>query len=278
MNGDASTSKAAGSIPAVAAQVIRTRQHATATYQKVQDERKRPIRGLWVRNQRYYAQMTVEDPTTGKKQVRRVHLEGASTPAQARVKFEELLVSRRKGSLTTLKRTPTFSEFADKYLEFYRQAKDAKRASTIETEGYAIDRWKAHLGNLRLNQIKRVHVDSFIAKRQSENKSARTVNLEVTIFRNVMKRAIDQKLIAQLPTENLRPLKSKPHKRQLVLREQIDQMLALCQHSLCWDGNARRHTQRFGQHQLRRNPESFATACCRRLGRMDGGSAKSGRQ
>ncbi len=229
MNGNESTSKAANGVLAVAAQVVRTRQHATATYQKVQDERKRPIRGLWVRNQRYYAQMTVEDPHTGKKQVRRVHLEGANTPAQAREKFEELLVSRRKGSLTTLKRTPTFSEFAEKYLEFYRQAKDAKRASTIETESYAIDRWKAHLGNMRLNQIKRMHVDGFVAKRQSENKSARTVNLEVTIFRNVMKRAIDQKLIAHLPTDNLRPLKSKPHKRQLVLREQIDQMLDMCQ-------------------------------------------------
>ncbi len=232
MNGNASTSKAASSILA-AAQVVHTRQHANGIYQKVQDERKRPIRGLWVRNQRYYAQMTVEDPHTGKKQVRRVPLEGARTHAQARQQFEELLVNRRKGNLTTLKRTPTFSEFADSYLEFYHQAKDAKRASTLETEAYAIDRWKAQLGNLRLNQIKRIHVDSFVARRQSENKSARTVNLEVTVFRNVMKRAIDQKLIAQLPTENLRPLKSKARKRQLVMRAQIDQMLTLC-HQPCF--------------------------------------------
>ena len=49
----------------------------------------------------------------------------------------------------------------------------------------------------------------------------------ITVFRNVMKRAIDQKLITHLPTENLRPLKSKPRKRQLVLREQIDLLL-------CW--------------------------------------------
>jgi integrase len=56
--------------------------------------------------------------------------------------------------------------------------------------------------------------------------------LEVTIFRNVLKRAVDQKLLTQLPTENLRPLKSKPHKRQLVMREQIDQMLAICQQPL----------------------------------------------
>ena len=54
----------------------------------------------------------------------------------------------------------------------------------------------------------------------------------MTIFRNVMRRAIDQKLITHLPTENLRPLKSKPHKRQLVLREQIDQLLAVARQPL----------------------------------------------
>ena len=229
MKGNVSTSNPTGIVPAVSAQVVRTSQHQAPTYQKVCDERKRPLRGLWVRNGRYYAQMTVEDPHTGRKQVRRVPLEGALTAAQAKQQFDELLVSRRKGSLPVLKQTPDFNSFADTYLNFYQQAKDAKRASTMETEGYAIARLKAHLGHLRLNQIKRVHIVSFIAKRQAENKSARTVNLEITVFRNVMKRAIDQKLITHLPTENLRPLKSKPRKRQLVLREQIDLLLAVCQ-------------------------------------------------
>ena len=232
MKGNVSTSNPTGIVPAVSAQVVRTSQHQAPTYQKACDERKRPLRGLWVRNGRFYAQMTVEDPHTGRKQVRRVPLEGALTTAQAKQQFDELLVNRRKGTLPVLKQTPDFATFAVSYLDFYRQAKDAKRASTLETEAYAIDRWKEHLGHLRLNQIKRIHIDSFIAKRQAENKSARTVNLEVTIFRNVLKRAVDQKLLTQLPTENLRPLKSKPHKRQLVMREQIDQMLAICQQPL----------------------------------------------
>ena len=228
MKGNESTSKAASEIQAAQTQVVRTRQHRRSQYQKVSDERKRPIRGLWVRNNRFYAQLTLEDPHTGQKQVRRVPLEDVTTPAQARQKLEDLLVNRRKGNLPVLKRTPSFSDFADAYLEFYRQAKDAKRASTLETEQYAINQWKAHLGHMRLNQIKRIHVDNFIGERQEAGKSARTVNLEVTVFRNVMKRAIDQKLITHLPTENLRPLKSRPRKRQLVLREQIDQILALC--------------------------------------------------
>lgn len=199
-----------------------------AKYQRVKDERKRDVRGLWVRNGRYYAQMTIEDQYTGQKQVRRVPLEGATTPAQAKQKMEELRVNRRKGELPVLKLTPKFSEFADKYMEFYNQAKDLKRASTLETEQYAINQWKAHLGERRLDHIKRIHIDSFIAARQAAGKSARTVNLEVIVFRNVMKRAIDQKWITHLPTENLRPLKSKPRKRELVLRPNIDKLLETC--------------------------------------------------
>jgi len=182
---------------------------------------------LWVRNGRYYAQLTVEDEHTGQKQVRRIPLEGATTPAQARQKLEDLCVNRRKGKLPMLKRTPKFSDFADAYMEFYRQVKDAKRASPLETEQYAINQGKAHLGQRRLDQIKRVHSDSFIAARQKAGKSAWTVNLEVTVFRNVMKRAIDEKWILHLPTENLRPLKSKPRKRELVARKGIDNLLCV---------------------------------------------------
>lgn len=228
MTGKASPSNERQDFPAAGTQIVQKRQHRTAAYQRVVDERKRPIRGLWVRNNRYYAQLTIEDEHSGQKKVRRIPLEGVTTSAQARQKLQDLLVNRRKGKLPVLKRTPKFTDFADKYLEYYDQAKDAKRASTMETEKYAIKQWKAHLGEVRLDQIKRIHVDHFIAARQKAGKSARTVNLEVTIFRNVLRRAIDQKLILHLPTENLRPLKSKPRKRQLIVRQEIDTLLNVC--------------------------------------------------
>jgi hypothetical protein len=36
----------------------------------------------------------------------------------------------------------------------------------MKTERYAINQWKRHLGYLRLDKIRRVHIDGFIAKRQ----------------------------------------------------------------------------------------------------------------
>ena len=104
------------------------------------------------------------------------------------------------------------------------------------TCGYAIDRLKEHLGHLSLNKIKRIHLDSFITKRQKAGVSARTVNLEITIFRNVLNRAIDQELISTLPTENLRPLKSTTVKRELTPAEGIERLCTLPFQSLFFDG------------------------------------------
>jgi integrase len=196
---------------------------------KVRDERKRPIRGLWVRGGRYYAQITVEDPHTGIKKVRRVPLEEAKTAAQARDQMQDLMVGRRKGLLPVLKRTPKFAEFSETYIQFHKAAKDAKRSSTLKTEGYAIDRWREHIGHVRIDKINRTHIDHFIAARQKAKKSARTVNLEVTVLRNVLNKAIDDKLLNRLPTENLRPLKKQIKKRPLVSTDQIE---ALCRAAL----------------------------------------------
>ncbi len=204
--------------------VVSPRQHRRATYRKVLDQRKRPIRGLWQRNGRYYAQITIEDQNTGLKGVKRVPLEGATTNAQAVAKFQEMLTQRRKGSLPVLKRTPKFADYAEQYLDYYKQVKDAKRESTLETERGAINHWNEHLGHVRLDRITRALVNDYIAKRQESGVSGRTVNLDVICFRNVMKRAVDDGWITSLPTQNLRPLKWTPRKRELFNASKVNEL------------------------------------------------------
>ena len=204
--------------------VVSQNQHRPTPYRKVVDKRKRPIRGLWERNGRYYAQLTVEDQVTGFKQVRRVPLEGVGTDAQAVAKLQELLTQRRKGALPVLKRTPKFDDYAQQYFDYYKAVKDAKRESTLYTERIIINHWIEHLGHVRVDRITRALVNSYIAKRQAAGRSGRTVNLEVTCFRNVMNRAVDDGWIMSLPTLNLRPLKWTPHKRTLLPRETIERL------------------------------------------------------
>ena len=209
--------------------IVASRPHRGSQYKKVCDKRKHEIRGLWKRNGRYYAQVTIEDPNTGIKRVKRVPLEGATTNAQAVAKFQELLTQRRKGALPVLKRTPKFADYAKQYFEFYEKVKDAKRKSTLYTEQLAVNHWVEHLGHVRLDQITRKMINAYIAKRQAAGRSGRTVNLEVICFRNVMKKAIDDEWIRSLPTLNLRPLKWTPRKRELIPTSTIE---TLCKTAL----------------------------------------------
>ncbi|MBI5383165.1 MAG: site-specific integrase [Verrucomicrobia bacterium] len=223
---------AASNIRGNPAQTATQRQHKTGQYVKVFDPRKRRVRGLWQRNGAYYAQIMLADAATGRKCVRRVRLEDSDsnpvqTVAEAVKRMNALKVKREENRLAlTPKRAPTFSAYAEQYFDYYEKVKDAKRDSTLYTERVCINHWKEHLGQIRLNQINRALVNSYIAKRQAAGRSGRTVNLEVIAFRNVMKRALDDGWITRLPTENLRPLKWTPRKRRLMTPAEVDRLCA----------------------------------------------------
>jgi hypothetical protein len=92
-----------------------TASHRKYTYRKVQDGRKQPIRGLWERNGRFYARLKVENPLTGKQQVRRELLKGkdgepASTVAQARAALDLLIQMARR----TARLTADFTEWLER--------------------------------------------------------------------------------------------------------------------------------------------------------------------
>jgi hypothetical protein len=79
---------------------------------------------------------------------------------------------------------------------------------TIQKEKAILARWTDYLGQLRIDQIKRVHVNRFIEARLKEKVSPRTINLDVIALRVVLKRALEDGQIQRLPTKGLRPLKT----------------------------------------------------------------------
>lgn len=196
-----------------------------ATYQKVCDGRKQPIRGLWVRNGQFYARLTVED-ATGRKSTIRKRLEGAQTVPQAQKALAALLEQRDKNSLPVLKRTPKLADYAKTYFAHYELVKDAKRPATIAKERGALALWTAHMGETRLDRITKAQINAFIARRQGAGISGRTVNLDVIALRNVLKMAVDDGWLKYLPTQNLRPLKWTARKRSLVTAGDIDNLCA----------------------------------------------------
>jgi integrase len=214
------------------------RQSHALTFAKVLDGRKQPIRGLWVRNGRFYARLNVENPLTGIKKTRRVPLvdkdgKAAETVPQAVAELRRLQTHRGDNTLRTVERTAKFKAYALKYLEFVSSGAGAKKPGTVEKEKTILGRWIDAIGELRLDQIKRVHVNRFIESRLKEKNSAgtpkvtpRTINLDVIGLRVVMKRALSDGLIQRLPTEGLKPLRTSTPERSLFSTGDLEKLCA----------------------------------------------------
>ena len=186
-----------------------------SSYQKVFDDRKRRIRGLWKRNEHFYARLVIVDENTGHKATKRVRLDQARTVAEARTALQDLQKDRREENLPTLKRSPKLKDYWEEYFNFYESVKDAKRHDTLRLEKTAKRSWLEYLPDLRLKEISRKHINGFIANRQEDGLAPRSVNLYMIALRNVLKRAKDDGWIKTLPTDNLRPLKVNQRKRRL---------------------------------------------------------------
>jgi integrase len=210
---------------------VKTQSHAKS-FAKVLDGRKHPVRGLWVRNGRFYAQLAIEDANTGVKKVRRVPLlnsdaEPVQTAPQAIAEINRLRTQRADDDLPAIGRTPKFSAYADDYLAFIKSGAGTKKPGTISKEKSTLARWKEHLGDMRLDKIKPVHVSAFMRKRLQAKRSKRTVKLDIIALRNVLKRArdIDQHIrTLPIPPGLNGELKSATPKRPLFTHEALERL------------------------------------------------------
>lgn len=210
-----------------------SRQSHAAQFIRVLDGRKQPIRGLWQRNDRFYARLAVENPVTGVKKTKRVPLvnkdgEPVRTAAEAKAELARLQTQRADNALPVLGRQKKFADYVTTYLD---STSGSKKAGTTEKEKAILGRWSEKIGQLRLDQIKRVHVNRFIEARLKERDendnpkvSARTINLDVIALRVVMKKALSEGLIQRLPTEGLQPLKTTQAKRPLFSAADLDKL------------------------------------------------------
>ena len=124
-----------------------TGRHSHASsFSKVLDGRKQPIRGLWIRNGRYYAQLKIENPITGVKKTKRVPLvdkDGSlvETAAQATAELNRLRTQRADNALPVLRQTSKFQDYMTVYLTAVGSGQGAKKPATVEKEKAILGRW-----------------------------------------------------------------------------------------------------------------------------------------
>ena len=192
------------------------------SYQKVRDNRKHPIRGLWRRNSKFYARLTVEE-ADGRKKVQWAPIT-AATPAEAQAELRTLLVERAQNNLRQLSQSPRFTDYLNQtYLPLL--ATSGKKPATIVTEKTHYKRWDAALGHLRLDKIRASHVERALGKLR-ELRSARTTNVALVCLRHVLKAAKRDKLIKVLPVEDIPWQRTETKARRLYTQAEIEAVIA----------------------------------------------------
>ncbi|MDL5055258.1 site-specific integrase [Oscillatoria laete-virens NRMC-F 0139] len=195
-------------------------QSHAANFTQVRDSRNRKVPGLWIRNGKYYACLWV-DRGDGRKTSRRFPLE-ASGLAEAKEQMEIKRGERREDKLPTSGRKPLFSAYIDSYLK--SPVKMSRRENTQEKDRRALHKWLAHIGNIQIHKITRAHIVGYQDKRLAEGVSPRTVNLDLISLRGLLKRAVDEGHIRDMPM--MKEVKRHPvPKRELITPTQLEKLI-----------------------------------------------------
>ena len=188
-------------------------------YTKALDNRKHSIRGLWKRNGKFVARITVEDEG-GSKALKWVPLT-ATTVAEAQEEFRTLLVERGEDRLRHIGRCPNFSDYVELTYK-PRLATSGKKADTLVTEHVHLKQWKASIGHLYLDKIKPNHVANHLQQLKQRGKANRTCNLALVVLRNVLKCAKVDGFIKSLPVDDIPWQRTEKKSRRLITRKDVD--------------------------------------------------------
>jgi len=185
------------------------------------------VKGLLIRNGRYYAQLWV-DRGDGKKTARKfpLRLEDGGpvitlTAAQAAV--DDLRQSRKIDKLPAPGRKPSLADYIARY--FAKPTIQQKRPNTLEAEKVCLDAWTVALGSLPIDRVRTPQISEFLDKLLAGGRKARTGNIYLTSLRNVLRAAKRDGLVRELPDIE-RLTQEPPPKRRLITLSEVESLLA----------------------------------------------------
>ena len=176
----------------------------------VRDSRNRRVPGLYVRNDRYYAQLWIA-LENGRKTARRFPLRDEDgQPVRSLLAAKDAVLwlreSRKRNTLSKTGTKPAFANFVRQYLETALTSQ--KRQGTQDREAASLALWCAHFGSVRIDRITTPMIKEFVELRlrgctlrskRYEPAAPRTVALDMIALRNVLNAAIDADHIRELP-------------------------------------------------------------------------------
>ena len=190
-------------------------------FSSARDARNRKVRGLWKRGDRYYAQVRV----SGEKSARKIPLV-AKTLTEAKEEMVKERTKAREGSLPKGGVKPKFEDYVRDYLDYHTKNQSGRKPGTVQRERTSLEQWLKVLALVRIDKITKPMITAFVKDRIRDGVAPRTANVDVIVLRSVLKSALDDGLIAALPTVGIRPLKAIAKKRPALSPADFDSLCA----------------------------------------------------
>jgi integrase len=219
---------------------IKTRQSQAPKWKfhKVLDTKGNPVLNLWLRNGRYYAQITLTEEGRQKNTKRSLK---ANTLTGAREELEDLKFKRRNNQLAPVTKLPRFHSYCDDYMQHQRQIQ-RKKASSLRSERGHIKHWKRCLGDIRLNKINPSLIRKAMGAMRERGLAPQTVNYALITLRCILIMAVEDQLLPDLPVAPKMWLKAERLKRPPFL---TDEMERLCESALACSRNGEQFVRYF---------------------------------
>lgn len=142
---------------------------------------------------------------------------------QAKEAADVLRNDRREKKLPTSGHKPKFADYVETY--FAKPVTAAKKPDTLKLERWALTRWEEHLGDVRIDRIEASDIAALRDKRLRSGSHPRTVNLDLIALRNVLKQAVEDDYLREMPKAKTLRVPQTP-KRALMSAPQFEALLA----------------------------------------------------
>tara|TARA_R110002020_G_scaffold124539_3_gene281606 strand:+ start:1627 stop:2667 length:1041 start_codon:yes stop_codon:yes gene_type:complete len=178
---------------------------SSALYHRVLDNQGEAVKNLYRRRDRFYRRQSGKTVSLGLSQ-------------------EEAIILNDRMSQGLTPMSPAFSQFWKKYIATIRGTKASR---TVDSEEQHLQAWASYLRSKRLHEINNGDILAYRAKRLEEGWSARTANISMSCFNNLMAFAKDCGYISDPP--RVKMIKTRSAKRRLYQQHDID---AVCNAAL----------------------------------------------
>jgi len=194
--------------------------HEGSRFLPVFDSRKRKVRGLVIRKEKFYAQMRVTI-ASGQTRAIRVPLD-ATRLDDAIIEAEKKRTEKHSGEIHLPGHRPQFSKLVEEYTG--SATFKGKKEGTQQNETQSFKRWIEHLGGTRIDWIEEKSLTRFRDNRAADGVTNRTINLDMVAFNNAMKYAKERGWLKTPPRVTKLKEVAAP-RRQLITKAQIDSII-----------------------------------------------------